>query len=192
VTHICLNVVQAHNRFGDECLVVVETGLDSHIAVQDLGRHHLGFGCRLDCRLPGVGGVGTHESHLKEPLLHDAALEEHLLVQAKVLHRLDGAEVDLPGNGTHVEYFHRHSGLMLLVRCREVLVLLPDYFSAVGIPQNHIVDLESLLDPVPGTLVVGAHRWPWRLQVGQSGALPGGSAYAFTYTFGQKINYVYF
>lgn len=28
-----LDVVQAHNRFGDECLVVVETGLDRHVTI---------------------------------------------------------------------------------------------------------------------------------------------------------------
>ena len=59
-------------------VAVEEDGLDDDVAGQDVGRHHLGLGRGLDQALPGVGGVGNHESKLKVPLLQTPAFEQHL------------------------------------------------------------------------------------------------------------------
>ena len=67
----------------------------------------------------------------------------YLLVESKVFHRLDGAEVDFPRHGTQAEYLDRHLRLVLDVRAGEVLVLLPDDLTRVRIPQYHPVAANS-------------------------------------------------
>jgi len=123
------HIEEPHTGGGHQEVIVEEPRLDNYITTEDLCRHHLRLGRRLDQRLPRVGAVGDHQPELEEPLLHHAVLVEDSLLESELVHAVGGGEADLPGDALAAQHPLGDPRLMDLVGGCEVFSSLPNNLS---------------------------------------------------------------
>lgn len=134
-----LNVKQPNRRRRKFVFLVVELGLYCDVAVEHFRWHHLTFGCRFDRADPGVGRERLHWAHGELPLFERFAFELGTLNNSEISELFDGAEVDFPENCLHVKNVGGHASFVDLIWVGEVLRLLPNRVTIVGVGE---------LDPV--------------------------------------------